>query len=96
MATLYEERQVVLGELKQAASRRSVDVLALEHIRRSLVELEAQAAALIETMLEQRATTGEMGQAQDLAAFFQYVRAQVTSLVELARGQDPQPDFPLL
>ena len=96
MATLDEERQAVLGELKQVASRRSVDVLALERIRRSLVELEAQAEALSVAMLEREASLGEMDQAQDLAAFFQYVSTQVTSLIELARGQDPRPDFALL
>jgi multidrug efflux pump subunit AcrA (membrane-fusion protein) len=87
LATLDQERQTVLGELRQVAGRRSADVLALECIRRSLVELEAQAEALIVTMLERGAGISEVDQAQELAGFFQYVSAQVTSLVELAREQ---------
>ena len=87
LATLDQERQTVQEDLRRVASMKSADVLALERIRRSLVELEAQAQALIVTMLEREASVGEMDQAQELAAFFQYVRAQVASLVELAREQ---------
>ena len=69
-------------------------MLSLERIRRSLVELEAQAEALIMTMLEREAGIGEMDQAQELAGFFQYVSAQVTSLVELAREQGQGKNTP--
>lgn len=87
IATLDEERQAIREDLQQVVRLGTVDVLPLERIRRSLVELEAQAQALIAMMLERDASVGEMDQAQDLAAFFQYVSTQVTSLIELAREQ---------